>query len=345
MLDFAITLKLEPRMHPDRVVAVTRQAEAAGFRYGWVFDSHILWMDPYPILTLMALNTQSMRLGTCVTNPAVRDPTVTASTLATLNLISGERMDLGIGRGDSSRRVLGKKPTTLVEMEQAIHTIRNLATGETASHEGEHVRLPWVATNGVAPQLPVWVAGYGPKALNLAGRVADGVILQFADPHLIKWSLEFVYQGAREAGRDPTTIQVMAAAPVWVDADLTQCRERVRWFPALVSNHVVDLIARYDQAELPPELTTYVRNRDGYDYQHHAEVGSQNAQFVADDVVDRFCIVGSATEHKRRLQELIDVGVTQFNIYLMSGDEEQTLDIYGNEIIPTFTQHAVSSGQ
>jgi alkanesulfonate monooxygenase SsuD/methylene tetrahydromethanopterin reductase-like flavin-dependent oxidoreductase (luciferase family) len=189
-------------------------------------------------------------------------------------------------------------------------------------------------------RLPVWIAGYGPKALHLTGRIADGVILQFADPHLIRWCLQFVREGAQAAGRDPASIQVMAAAPVWISDDLATAREQVRWFPALVSNHVMDLINRYDPAELPPELTAYVRNRADYDYQHHAEVGSSNSQFVADNVVDRFCIVGTAEEHRRKLKELVDAGVNQFNIYLMSGDEEQTLDIYGREIVPAFAQAA-----
>src|SRR5213593_710291 len=100
MLEFAFTLK--PDMAPERVIALTRQAEDAGFAYGWIFDSHVLWQDPYPLLTLMAANTRRMRFGTCVTNPVVRDPTVTASLLATLNRISAGRMDCGIGRGDSS---------------------------------------------------------------------------------------------------------------------------------------------------------------------------------------------------------------------------------------------------
>ncbi|NJO06757.1 MAG: LLM class flavin-dependent oxidoreductase, partial [Chloroflexaceae bacterium] len=181
---------------------------------------------------------------------------------------------------------------------------------------------------------PCGVAAYGPKALALAGRVADGVILQFGDPHLIKWSLEFVRQGALAAGRNPDDIQVMAATAVWVSDDLARAREQVRWFPALVSNHVVDLVSRYDPADLPPELTTYIQDRTGYDYQKHAEVGSENAAFVSDEVTDRFCIVGTLEEHKRRLRELADVGVTQFNIYLMSGDEEQTLEVYGREIVP-----------
>ncbi len=334
-MDFGITLKLD--MSPNRAVALTRQAEAAGFRYGWVFDSHVLWLEPYPLLTMMALNTEHMRLGTCVTNPAVRDPTVTASMLATLNLISNGRMVLGIGRGDSSRRVLGKKPTTLAQMEQAIKDIKVLATGASVDYEGEQIKFPWTASNGLNPTLPVWVAAYGPKALALAGRVADGVVLQFADPHLIAWCMGFVRAGAEAVGRDPDQIKIMAAAPVWVSDDLPTAREHVRWFPALVSNHVMDLINRYDPAELPAELTSYVRNRQGYDYHHHAEVGSSNGQFVADDVVDRFCIVGPVAEHRRRLQELADLGVDQFNIYLMSGNEETTLDVYGREIVPGFS--------
>jgi probable F420-dependent oxidoreductase len=317
------------------VVALTRQAEEAGFAYGWIFDSHVLWLEPYPLLTLMAVNTKRMRLGTCVTNPAVRDPTVTASALATLNLISGGRMELGIGRGDSSRRVLGKKPTTLVDLEEAIHTIRLLAEGQPSVWEGEHVQMEWASG-----RLPVWIAGYGPKALHLAGRIADGVILQFADPHLISWCMGYVQEGAKAAGRDPAKIQVMAASAVWVSDDLAEARERVRWFPALVSNHVMDLIARYNPADLPPELTAYVRDRQGYDYHHHAEVGSSNAQFVTDEVVDRFCIVGSAEEHRRRLRELADLGVHQFNLYLMSGDEEATLDVYGREIVPALAPAA-----
>ncbi len=342
-MDFGITLKLD--MAPERAVSLTRQAEAAGFGYGWVFDSHVLWLEPYPILTMMAVNTKRMQLGTCVTNPAVRDPTVTASVLATLNLVSGGRMVLGIGRGDSSRRVLGKKPTTLAQMEQSIRDIKALAQGESISYEDEQIRLPWAAQNGAVPKLPVWVAGYGPKALALAGRVADGVILQFADPHLISWCMGFVRQGAEAVGRDPTSIKIMAAAPVWVSDDLATAREHVRWFPALVSNHVMDLIARYDPADLPQELTGYVRNRTGYNYLHHAEVGSSNGQFVSDDVVDRFCIVGPVEEQQRRLRELADLGVDQFNIYLMSGDEEATVEVYGQEIIPSFAASSAIRSQ
>lgn len=328
MNEFAITFK--PDMPAERIVALTKQAEEAGFGYGWIFDSHVLWQEPYPLLTLMAVNTERMRLGTCVTNPAVRDATVTASLLATINRISGGRMDLGIGRGDSSRRVMGKKPTTLERLEETVQVIRDLCAGRQIEYEGRAIQMTWAT--GAVP--PVWIAGYGPKALRCAGRVGDGVVLQFADPHLIKWCLQFVREGAEEAGRDFSKIRVMSAAPVWVSDDLAEARDRVRWFPALVSNHVVDLVSRYKPEELPEELTAYVRDRKGYNYLHHAEVGSSNAEFVTDDTVDRFAIVGPAEEHVRRLRELAEIGVTQFNIYLMSGDEEETVELYGREILP-----------
>ena len=328
-MQFGITFK--PDMTVERIVALTRQAEAAGFQYGWVFDSHILWLEPYPLLTLMATNTKNMRLGTCVTNPATRDITVTSSLFATLDLISGGRMQLGIGRGDSSRRVLGKKPVGAGDLERAVKTFRDLTAGREVDYDGQPTHIPWA--KGATP---VWIAGYGPKVLDLAGRVADGVILQFADPHLIAWCLGFVKKGAEAAGRDFRAIEVMSAAPVWISDDLELARERVRWFPALVSNHVVDLISRYKPEDLPPELTSFVRNRGGYDYQHHCEVESSNAEFVSDEVVDRFCLVGPAEAHREKLRKLASMGVTQFNIYLMCGEEEATLEQYKREILPGF---------
>lgn len=244
-MQFGITIK--PDLSIKRIVGLTRQAEGGGFAFGWIFDSHVLWMEPYPLLTLMAMNTKRMHLGTCVTNPATRDLTVTASLFATLNLISGGRMELGIGRGDSSRRVLGKKPVSWSQLEAAVAEFRELTSAREVQHDGQPTRLSWAKDS---PR--VWIAGYGPKVLHMAGRVADGIILQFADPVLIAWCMSFVKEGARAAGRDPSQIEVMSAAPVWVSDDLALARERVRWFPALVSNHVMDLIRQYKPEDLPP---------------------------------------------------------------------------------------------
>jgi probable F420-dependent oxidoreductase len=271
-----------------------------------------------------------MRLGTCVTNPATREPSVTASALATLDELSGGRMDLGIGRGDSARRVLGKPPTTMKTLEEAIGVIRDLVAGRAVTYEGTELQLPWTGNW----ELPVWVAGYGPMAISMTGRVADGLILQLADPDLIRWFVSQLREAEAAAGRPAGSVKVQAAAPAHV-APRDLGRERTRWFPALVSNHVVDLVNKYPREQLPEALTGYITDREGYDYHHHAEVGSSNAAFVGDEVTDRFCVLGDAEEHVAKLQELADAGVDQFNIYLMNGDEEEQLDAYAS-IIPRF---------
>jgi probable F420-dependent oxidoreductase len=328
-MHFGFTLK--PDHSIERTVALARQAEAAGFAYGWLFDSHVLWREPYPLLTLMAGATQTMRLGTCVTNPGTREPTVTASALATLDEISGGRMDLGIGRGDSARRVLGKPPITMAGTEEAIRVIRDLVEGRTVVYEGTELRFPWSGRW----RLPVWVAGYGPMALAMTGRVADGVILQLADPDLIRWFGSQVREAAVAAGRPADAIRIQSAAPAHLGPRALG-RERTRWFPALVSNHVVDLVNKYPREQLPDSLTRYVEDRTGYDYLHHAEVGSSNAGFVGDEVTDRFCVLGEAAEVIDKLRELEAAGVDQFNLYLMNGDEEEQLEIFGREVIPAF---------
>ena len=328
-MQFGFTLKPEHTI--ERTLALTRQAEAAGFDYAWLFDSHVLWREPYVLLTLMAEVTTRLRLGTCVTNPATREPSVTASSLAVLNEVSRGRMDLGIGRGDSARRVLGKGPTTMATLEEAVVVIKALVEGRSIEYEGTQLTLPWVGPW----TLPVWVAGYGPMALAMTGRIADGIILQLADPDLIRWFVGQVRDAAAGAGRDPASIRVQAAAAAYV-GPREAGRERTRWFPALVSNHVVDLVNKYPPKDLPPSLIGYVRDRSGYDYLHHAEVGSSNAAFVDDEVADRFCVLGTAEEHIAKLRELADAGVDQFNLYLMSGDEEAQVEAYGRDVIPAF---------
>ena len=335
-MDFGFTLK--PDHTIERTLALTRQAEDAGFAYGWLFDSHVLWRDPYPLLTLMAEATTDLHLGTCVTNPATREPTVTASSLALLDELSGGRMVLGIGRGDSARRVLGKPPTTMVTLEQAIHTIRELVAGRSVTFEGTDLAFPW--TSGW--QLPVWVAGYGPMALAMIGRIADGVILQLADPDLIRWFVGQVREAEAAAGRPAGSVRVQSAAPAHVGSRELG-RERTRWFPALVSNHVVDLVNKYPRGQLPASLTGYIRDRAGYDYHHHAEVGSANAGFVGDEVTDRFCVLGEVDEHITKLRALAHAGVEQFNIYLRNGDEEEQLEVYGREITPAVRDLATAT--
>ena len=334
-MQFGFTLKPEHSL--KRTLALTRRAEELGFEYGWLFDSHVLWREPYVLLTLMAQATATLRLGTCVTNPATREPSVTASALTVLQELSGGRMDLGIGRGDSARRVLGKPPTSMKELEEAVHVIRALVEGRPVEYEGTELHFGW--TEGWP--LPVWIAGYGPVALKLTGRIADGSMLQIGDPDLVRWFASQVHDSAREAGRAPSAVKVMAAAPAHV-GDLATARDRVRWFPALVGNHVVDLVNKYPREQLPESLTGYVRDRSSYDYLHHAEVGSTNAGFVGDEVTDRFCVLGSADEVIAKLHVLAEAGVDQFNVYLMNGDEMDQLERLAADVVPAMRDVAAA---
>jgi probable F420-dependent oxidoreductase len=273
-----------------------------------------------------------MIVGPFVTNPATRDPSVTASTFATLNDMFGYRTICGIGRGDSAQRVLGKKPTKLAEVERAMHIIKELAEGREVDYDGTKVRIPWVA-NG---KLDVWMAGYGPRALNVIGRKADGFILQLADPVIFEWTVGHVHDAARASGRDPRKVKVCVAAPAYVGDNLAHQREQCRWFGGMVGNHVADLVARYgENSEVPHALTDYVRAREGYDYSHHGKADNPSTTFVPDDIVDRFCVLGTAEEHVTKLEELRKLGVDQFNIYLMHDAMEGTLEAYGEEIIPS----------
>jgi probable F420-dependent oxidoreductase len=328
-VDVAVTFQTDPPA--QRVVELTQRAERLGFSHAWTFDSHILWQEPYVVYALMLAATERIVVGPFVTNPATRDPTVTASLFATLNDTFGNRTICGIGRGDSSRRVLGNKPTTLAQTEAAIRVIKELAEGRAIETPAGEVRIPWVRDG----RLDVWMAAYGPKALALAGRVADGFILQLADPAILRWTVERVRAAAEEAGRDPDSLAICVAAPAYVGDDLAHAREQCRWFGGMVGNHVADLVKRYgEHGDIPEALTDYIRAREGYDYAHHGRAGNPDTAFVPDEIVDRFCVLGNVEDHVAKLRELEGLGATQFNVYLMHDAMDETLDAYGAGVIP-----------
>ncbi|MEB3366326.1 TIGR03842 family LLM class F420-dependent oxidoreductase [Saccharopolyspora mangrovi] len=328
-MDFGVVLQTDPPA--SLVVERMRQAEVLGFTHGWTFDSCVLWQEPFVIYSRALAATERMRIGPMVTNPRTRDWTVTASLFATLNDMHGPRTVCGIGRGDSAVRVTGGKPTTLAELGEAMAVIKDLAEGREADLGGTPVRLPWVRDG----HLPVWMGAYGPKALELAGRQADGFILQLADPYLTRWMVEHVRDAARRSGRDPGAVTVCVAAPAYVGDDLAHAREQCRWFGGMVGNHVADLVARYGETGgVPAPLTDYIKGREGYDYAHHGRAGNASTDFVPDEVVDRFCLLGPPAAHRDRLAELRDIGVDQFAVYAMHDAIDETLRAYGEQIIP-----------
>jgi probable F420-dependent oxidoreductase len=297
----------------------------------WTFDSHLLWQEPYVIYSQILASTRKVIVGPMVTNPATRDWTVTASTYATLNEMYGNRTICGIGRGDSAVRVTNGRPTTLATLRDAVHVIRELANGRTVEYNGATLRFPW----SLGSKLDVWVAAYGPKALALTGEVADGFILQLADPSIVAWTIKAVRDGAERAGRDPASVKICVAAPAYVGDDLDHQRNQCRWFGGMVGNHVADIVTRYgSDSAVPQALTDYIKDRQGYDYNQHGRAGNTHADFVPDEIVDRFCILGPVEHHIERLQELKALGVDQFAVYLQHDGKAQTLEAYGEKIIP-----------
>lgn len=336
-MDFGLVLQADPPA--DDVIALMRTAEAAGFTHGWTFDSVVLWQEPFVIYSRILDATSRIRIGPMVTNPITRDWTITASLFATLNDMYGPRTVCGIGRGDSAVRVPGGHPATLARLGEGMRVIKELAEGREVEMHGTRVRIPWVRPE--AAQLPIWMAGYGPRALELVGRQADGFILQLADPYLTDFMVKSVRLAAERAGRDPDAITMCVAAPAYVTADdsagaLSHARDQCRWFGGMVGNHVADLVARYGEhsSAVPDELTAYIKNRQGYDYSHHGRADNPSTDFVPDNVIDRFCLIGPVETHLQRLMELREIGIDQFAVYAMHDERDSTVAAYGERVIP-----------
>jgi probable F420-dependent oxidoreductase len=329
-MDFGVVFQCDP---PARdVVAMAREAERIGFSHVWTFDSHVLWQEPFVIYSRILAETSRVVVGPMVTNPSTRDWTVTASLFATLNDMYGNRTICGIGRGDSAVRVLGARPTTLKELRDCVEVVRDLANGRSVTLRGKDLRFAWAPDS----RLDVWVAAYGPKALAVAGEVGDGYILQLADPDIAAWMIAAVRDAAERAGRDPAAVKFCVAAPAYVGDDLTHQRDQTRWFGGMVGNHIADIVARYGATggAVPRVLTDYIAGRTGYDYAEHGRAGATHTEFVPDEVVDRFCLLGPVAEHIKRLEELRDLGVDQFALYLQHDAKESTLAAYGARVIP-----------
>jgi probable F420-dependent oxidoreductase len=337
MLSFGVTVLPDPPY--GRFLELIQLAEEHGFEYGWTYDSHILWQESYATLALAADRTERIKLGHFVTNPGIRDPTVTASWYATMQDVSNGRMVMGIGRGDSSRRVVGLKPVKVADFEARCAMVKELVNGRPVTWNEKELQLTWVRPE--LPDVEMWIAGYGPRALAVAGRVGDGVIIQLADPQIIQWIMATARAAAEEAGRDPSALKCIVGAPGMITDDVGKARDQVRWFPAMVSNHVMDLIERYGwESEIPTALTDFVKARKFYDYKDHSRVGAAHGEFVTDEICDRFCVIGTTAQAKEKLRELESVGVDQFNIYLMTEAQEETLAVYGREIIPELSSVA-----
>ena len=279
-----------------------------GFSHVWTFDSHILWQEPYVIYSQILAQTQRIKVGPFVTNPATRDWTVTASVFATLNEMFGNRTvrhrprRLGGARHE-------RQAVTMTELRESIHVIRELGNSRPVEYHGSTIQFPW----STGSELEVWVAAYGPMALRVAGEVGDGFILQLADLDIAEWMITTVRNAAEKVGRDPMSVKFCVAAPMYVGDDWAHMRDQCRWFGGMVGNHVADIVAKYGMhGTVPDALTDYIRGRQDYDYNEHGRAGNVHTQFVPDEIVERFCVLGSADQHIQKLKALAELGVDQF---------------------------------
>ena len=299
-MEFGVVL--QPNPPASGVVAMMKRAEAAGFGYGWTFDSHVLWQETFVLYPRILAATSTMTVGPMVTNPGTRDWSVIASMFATLNDEYGNRTICGIGRGDSARRYIGQAPVTLATLSDAMTVIKGLAEGrevepprpaaaDPLGARRRRCRSGWRPTGrrrcGWSASRPTGSSCRRPTRTSPAGRSARS--------------------GRRPtaAGRDPASITMCVAAPAYVGTDLAHQREQLRWFGGMVGNHVADLVARYGvDGPVPRVLTDYIAGRQAYDYSHHGQAGNPSTDFVPDEIVDRFCLLGPASAHVERLREL-----------------------------------------
>ena len=338
-MEFGIAFKGE--MDGQRSIAIARQIEAAGFQYAWFFDSHILWRDCYTQMARILEHTKNIKTGPLVTNPNVRDWSVAASIFSTLATDNQNRFELAVGRGDSSMRVMGKRPATLDKMAEYIHAIKGMVRGDEVNYGDcpAPVKFDWA--NGY--EMPAWVAAYGPKALACAGEHGDGLVVQLGDPQLCKWFSDQAISAGKKAGKDMSNFRVLSCAPVWI-GDKERGYEQTKWFPALVGNHVADVVEKYGQGSglVPDSLTKYIEQRrganadEGYNYQEHADKNSENSYYVSKEITESFCILGNPEEHVAKIKQLEAAGVDQFVIYLTNGEEERLIAEYGDHVIPHF---------
>lgn len=293
---------LYPNVPVGRLVTLAELAERTGFATVWVPDSHLLWREAYVTLGAMAQATRRVRLATAVTNPSTRRITVTASAASTLAELSGGRAILGISVGDSALRSEGLAPATVGELEHRLGQLRDLLDGSAVSlTSGGTVRL------GHAERVPVYVAATGPRMLDLAGRLADGVILMNGvAPRLVGAAIDRVRAAATHAGRSPGEVRtVVWAASSLSDEQPTAALDAVKYN---VARTIMRRLPGVDQHRLEPLVA---RIRAKYDYRQHGSSAASFAALVPDDVVQEFAFAGTSADVAAQIAALRALGVDE----------------------------------
>lgn len=332
----------------DTYLPSVEAADAAGYSHAWIPDSVMIWEDPYVYMARGLAATERIVFGTAVTNPVTRHFSATAAAHATLAQMHPGRVLLGIGRGDSSIRTLGLRPSKIKEMRGILPNLRRLTAGEVVDLDGKDVHITWAHSD-----IPLMLGGSGPKTLRMAGGLADSVTIEVgAHPDSVAWAIGNIRRGAEEAGKDPAEVEVIALVGLWVSEDREEARDKCRWAPASAINLIAEVMHNSDEHGMPDSLTKLVEKRrelvpatsggatagvpslDGsYDYDEHCENDAEHAQWLPDDLLDEFTLGGEAAEVAERIAELGKIGVAQVACAFLNGEEEQ-MKLVGEQLIP-----------
>ncbi len=289
--------------------AFAEQVEAAGFDFLWMPDTPLLagrWRDIYVHLTCAALCTSRLRLGPGVTNPLTRHPMVTASAILSLDEVSDGRADLVAGSGYSSAYIIGRKAATLATMQQAAQLWRSIFQGHPTELGGLEINLM-----PPRPQLPIYLAATGPKMLQLAGEIADGVLIMVgASPGTLAWALEQIEIGMQRARRPRHEVQRIVVVTARVEADKARAIDHMRPCAAGLyrHRHAATLLQRAGLA-IPDEPPTYPRPYPDLQHAVDWEEAKRATSFVPDEAVDALLAIGSGDDIVKRARALIALDI------------------------------------
>jgi 5,10-methylenetetrahydromethanopterin reductase len=316
--NFEFGVGLFPTEPLPKMVQLAKVTEELGYSHIWVGDSHLIWREAYVNMAAMALSTTRVKLGTGVTNPLTRHPSVVASAYATLEEYAPGRTIVGIGLGDSSVETMGMKPAKLSYFEKTMAQMRQLLDGQEVQLETGKIHLLHPCKNKV----PIYVAASGPKMLELSGRIADGIIVLVgvADEY-IAHAKERIAAGAKAAGRKVEDINLVLWVPCAV-SDTAPAKDAVKAHVARVVAHPLPYVLDPTEQKVLEEI------RKTYDYYHHMDQQANHAEVIPDWLVDKFAIAGSVAECRAQIERIKKSGIQQIAIIPYSppgGSREETL--------------------
>jgi 5,10-methylenetetrahydromethanopterin reductase len=303
---------------PNEFVRTVGLVEELGYDQLWLTDSSLHARDVFSYLTLAAMSSRRLLIGSGVSNPLTRHPAMLAVAIATVDEISGGRAVLGIGVGDRPLTALGFKPATLHQLETSIGGIRRLLVGETASSADgvqfvdAHLRIP------ARPDLPIYVSASGPKTLELAGRVADGVIvLAGLFDAGVDFALAHIRRGAQIAGRPMPQVAAFLYGSIRDDRQVAidEARSIAAWFPQTAPIYC-------ELAGMPRGMIQAVRKAyGGGEFQEAARA----ARLIPDDMVARLALAGTPEDAAQKVSMLRERGIDSINIFPLGQDRLGTI--------------------